>query len=89
VLLDEFLECTTVSPDYINVNIHGAPPIHIFYQEVGLKESEFDRVGRRTGNNVLRPFDALQVWGSSQVRWRIDGNPVREVGTAEFRLPAA
>jgi hypothetical protein len=35
----------TVLPDYINVNIHGAPPIHVRYQEVGLKESEFDRVG--------------------------------------------
>jgi len=45
VLLDEFLECLTVLPDYFDVNIHGAPAIHVLLQEVGLKESEFDRVG--------------------------------------------
>jgi hypothetical protein len=54
VLLDEFLEGITVLPDYIDVNIHGAPPIHVLYQEVGLKESEFDRVGGPTGNLGLR-----------------------------------
>ena len=29
VLLDEFLKQITVLPDYIDVNIHGAPPIHV------------------------------------------------------------
>ena len=29
VLLDEFLKQVTVLPDYIDVNIHGAPPIHV------------------------------------------------------------
>jgi hypothetical protein len=48
VLLDEFLKEITVLPDYIDVNIHGAPPIYVLYQEVGLKESEFDRVGGGT-----------------------------------------
>ena len=55
VLLDEFLECITVLPDYIDVSIHGAPPIHVLYQEVGLKESEFDRVGGPTCNFAPRP----------------------------------
>jgi hypothetical protein len=39
VLLDELLEEVTVLPGYLNVTIHGAPPLHISYQEVGMKES--------------------------------------------------
>ena len=50
VLLDEFLGDITVLPDYIDVNIHGAPPIHVLYQEIGLKESEFSGVGGLSGN---------------------------------------
>ena len=46
MLLDEFLECLTVLSDYIDVSIHGAPPIHLLFQEVGLQESEFDRCRR-------------------------------------------
>jgi hypothetical protein len=48
VLLDEFLKEISVLPDYIDVSIHGAPPIRVLYQEVGLKESDFDRVGGPT-----------------------------------------
>jgi hypothetical protein len=47
-LLDELLEEVTVLPGYIDVTIHGAPPVHVRYPEVGLKESEFDRVGGGT-----------------------------------------
>ena len=32
-------------PDYLDVKVHGAPPLHVRYQEVGLKESGCDRVG--------------------------------------------
>jgi hypothetical protein len=39
--------------------------------------------------NTLGLFDASQAWGSSHVGARIDGNPVREVGTTELWLPAA
>jgi len=52
VLLDEFLECLTVLPDYIDVNIHGAPP----------KESQFDRVGGPTGNFGPRPLVVDSPW---------------------------
>ncbi len=45
VLIDEFLEEITVLPDYLDVKVHGAPAVHVLYQEVGLKESGFDRVG--------------------------------------------
>ncbi len=45
VLIDEFLEEITVLPDYLDVKVHGAPALHVLYQEVGLKNSEFDRVG--------------------------------------------
>ncbi len=41
VLIDEFIEEITVLPDYLDVKVHGAPPLHVLYQEVGLKESEF------------------------------------------------
>ena len=48
VLIDEFIEEITVLPDYLDVKVHGAPPVHVLYQEVGLKESGFDRVGGGT-----------------------------------------
>jgi hypothetical protein len=87
VLLDEFLEDITVLPDYMNVNVHGAPSIHVLYQEVGLKESGPDRVGGGSRNNALRPFDTNPTWGSSQVGGRIDGNSSREVGTTRSVAP--
>ena len=48
VLIDEFLQEITVLPDYLDVKVHGAPPLHVLYQEVGLKESGSDRVGGGT-----------------------------------------
>ena len=45
VLIDEFIEEISVLPDYLDVKVHGAPSVHVLYQEVGLKESGFDRVG--------------------------------------------
>ncbi len=48
VLIDEFLEEVTVLPDYLDVKVHGAPPLHVRYQEVGLKESGSDGVGGGT-----------------------------------------
>jgi hypothetical protein len=62
VLLDEFLKEITILPDYIDVNIHGAPPIHVLYQEVGLKESEFDRVGGPTWTRGPRPLGMENPW---------------------------
>jgi hypothetical protein len=46
-------------------------------------------VGGGTRNNALRPFDASPEWGPPHVRGRIEGNPVREVGTTDLWLPAA
>jgi hypothetical protein len=48
VLIDEFIEEISVLPDYLDVKVHGAPPVHVLYQELGLKESGFDRVGGGT-----------------------------------------
>ena len=45
VLIDEFLEEIWVLPDYLDVKVHGAPALHVRYQEVGMRESGFDRVG--------------------------------------------
>jgi hypothetical protein len=39
VLIDEFIEEILVLPDYLDVTVHGAPPLHVRYQEVGMKES--------------------------------------------------
>ena len=47
VLIDEFLEEISVLPDYLDVKVHGAPPVHVLYHEA-LKESGFDRVGGGT-----------------------------------------
>jgi hypothetical protein len=41
VLIDEFLEEITVLPDYLEVKVHGASPLHNRYQEVGMRESGF------------------------------------------------
>ena len=62
ILLDEFLECVTVLPDYLDVKVHGAPPVHVLYQEVGLKKSDFDRVGGPTGNFAPRPVILDSCW---------------------------
>ena len=59
VLIDEFLEEISVLPDYLDVKVHGAPPVHVLYQEVGLKESGFDRVG---GPSRAKPDWRLQPW---------------------------
>ena len=38
VLIDEFIEEITVLPDYLDVKVHGAPALHVLYQEVGMKD---------------------------------------------------
>jgi hypothetical protein len=48
VLIDEFIEEISVLPDYLDVKVHGAPPLHVRYQEVGMKDSGFNRVGGGT-----------------------------------------
>ena len=64
VLIDEFIEEITVLPDYLDVKVHGAPSLHVLYQEVGLKESGFDRVGGGTPTVFLGfqpcPLDRVQ-----------------------------
>jgi len=45
VLLDELLQDVTIQPDGLVVNIHGAPPLRVDFAEVGLKDSQIDRVG--------------------------------------------
>ena len=59
VLIDEFIEEISVLPDYLDVKVNGAPSVHVLYQEVGLKESGFDRVGRGTLTDTPPP-----VWES-------------------------
>lgn len=86
-MLDEFLKEITVLPDYVDLDIHGAPPIHVLYQEVGLKESGPDRVGAGIRNNAMHPIDASPGWGSSQVGGR--SNPLGEVGITDLWLPVA
>ena len=55
----------------------------------GLQGVDLERVGGGRGNNALRPFDASPAWGSPHVGATIQGNSVREVGTADLWLPAA
>jgi site-specific DNA recombinase len=62
VLIDEFIEEISVLPDYLDVKVHGAPPVHVLYQEVGLKESGFDRVGGPTRNRSPRPVVVESGW---------------------------
>ena len=48
ILIEELVEGITVLPDHLEVNVSGAPRLHVLYQEVGLKESGLDRVGGGT-----------------------------------------
>jgi hypothetical protein len=59
VLIDEFIEEISVSPDRLDVKVHGAPPLHVRYQEVGMKDSGFDRVG---GPNRAKADWRIQPW---------------------------
>jgi hypothetical protein len=61
ILINEFVEEVTVLPDYIDVKVHGAPALHVRYQEVGLKESGSDRVG---GGDRFQdiPDGCLETW---------------------------
>ena len=53
VLIDEFIEEILVLPDYLDVKVEGAPPLHVRHQEVGLNESGLDRVGG--GKQTISP----------------------------------
>ncbi len=63
VLVDEFLEEISVLPDYVDVKVHGAPSLHVLYQEVGMKESGTGCVGGPTDAN---PDWRLQPWGQGE-----------------------
>lgn len=45
VLVEELVEWVGVFPDHLEVTVSGAPPLNVLYQEVGLKQSDFVRVG--------------------------------------------
>jgi hypothetical protein len=38
-LINAFFEEVTVLPDHLDVKVHGAPAVHVLYQEVGMKHS--------------------------------------------------
>ena len=57
VLIDEFIEEITVLPDYLDVKVHGAASLH--YQEVGMRDSGFDRVEGRSRSD---PDWRIQPW---------------------------
>lgn len=48
VLIEELVEWVSVFPDHLEVTVSGAPPLHVLYGEVGLKESGFVGVGGGT-----------------------------------------
>ncbi len=48
VLIEELVEWVSVFPDHLEVTVSGAPPLHVLYSEVGLKESGFVGVGGGT-----------------------------------------
>jgi hypothetical protein len=55
----EFVEEITVLPDHLDVKANGAPAVHVLSQEVGMKDSGFDRVG---GPKRANPDWRLQPW---------------------------
>ncbi len=64
--IEELVENVTVLPDHLEVTVSGAPRLHVLYQEVGLKESYFSRVGGPTGNR--RPRRVIVESGWSELR---------------------
>jgi len=49
ILIQELIECVTVFPDHLEVQISGAPPLNVLLDEVGLKVPETVDVGGPTG----------------------------------------
>jgi hypothetical protein len=60
ILIDELVESVTVSPIIWKISVSGGPRIHVLYQEVGLKESVFDRVG---GRSDAKSDWRIRPWG--------------------------
>ena len=89
ILVEELIQWVSVFPDHLQVTVSGAPPLHVLYREVGLKQSDSVGVGGGTRNNALRAFDALPVWGPSRGGEGIRSNDMREIGITELCLPAA
>ena len=54
VLIDEFIEEISVLPDYLDVKVHGAPPLHVHYQEVGTQGLGFRSCRRGDPNQYRR-----------------------------------
>jgi hypothetical protein len=67
----------------------GGNPTPRNSQVTGPRGVDLERVGGGTGNNALRAFDALPVWGPSRGGEAIHGNDMREIGITELCLPAA
>ena len=62
ILIEELVESVTVLPDHLEVTVSGAPRLHVRYQEVGLKESDPDRVGGPTCNFAPRHVVVESPW---------------------------
>jgi hypothetical protein len=62
VLIDEFIEEILVLPDYLDVKVHGAPSLHVCYEEVAMLESGFGGVGGGTCNRRSRPAVLEGSW---------------------------
>jgi hypothetical protein len=62
VLVEELVEWVSVFPDHLEVTVSGAPPLHVLYQEVGLKESDFVGVGGPTWTRGPRPLAMEDPW---------------------------
>jgi hypothetical protein len=90
-LSKKFVEKVAIFPDQLEVTVSGSPRLSVILSEVGLSvaQSEMLRVGGGTRHNGVRALDAYRAWSSSHVGAKIDGNPVREVGSTELWLPAA
>lgn len=59
VLIEELVEWVSVFPDHLEVTVSGAPPLHVLYGEVGLKESGFVGVG---GPDYANSDWRIQPW---------------------------
>jgi len=58
----EFLEEIVVVPDYLDMEVRGAPPVHVLYREVGLKASDRGGVGGGTlTTNPPPPIWAIEA----------------------------
>lgn len=82
ILVEELIARISVFPDHLQVTVSGAPPLHVLYQAVGLKQSDsVDVCGRDlielSREDPIHPWEPLHQNGPDRILLESDaGRPL-------------